>query len=142
MATYNIGAIRSALKTLLETLTSVKKVYSSMNPVIEGYPAIIFDLDNEDATMLDDANNTRTLTFKLWIACEIPNAGMAEARDLLDNTTKDVVNLLEKVTNQTLSGNVDWMIPVIGKRDQSNSPEGNFYYQELLLRVNVVSSIL
>lgn len=142
MATYDIGAIRSALKTLLESVSGIEVVYDSMNPVITGYPAIIFDLDNEDAVMLDDANNTRTLTFKLWIACEIPNAGMETARDLLDNTTKNVVNVLEKISNQTLSGNVDWMIPVIGKRDQSNSPEGNFYYQELLLRVNVVSSIL
>lgn len=142
MATYNIGAIRAAIKALITTLSSVAKVYDFMNPTLDGYPAVIFDLDNEDAAMLDDANNTRTLTFKVWVVCEIPEAGLEAAKDLLDSVTKDVVNILEKLSNQTLSGNCDWMIPVIGKRDQSNSPEGNFYYQELLLKVNVVSSIL
>lgn len=142
MATYDIGAIRAALKALITTVSSVQVVFDYMNPTLTGYPAVIFDLDNEDAQMLDDANNTRTLTFKVWVVCEIPENGLVAAKDLLDSVTKDVVNVLEKLSNQTLSGNCDWMIPVIGKRDQTNSPEGNFYYQELLLKVNVVSSIL
>lgn len=142
MATYNIAAIRAALKTLLATVTSVQVVFDYLAPQITGYPAIIFDLNNEDAQMLDDANNTRVLTFQIWIICEIPAEGLTGAKDLLDSTTADVVNVLEKLGNQTLSGTADWLIPVIGKREQSNSPEGNFFYQELLLKVNVVSSIL
>lgn len=142
MATYDIGAIRAALKTLIDTVASVGVVYDYLAPQITSYPAVIFDLDNEDAQMLDDANNTRTLTFKLWVVCEIPVDGLTAAKDLLDSVTKDVVNILEKVSNQTLSGTCDWMIPVIGKREQTNSPEGNFFYQELLLKVNVVSTIL
>ena len=142
MATYDIGAIRSALKSLLEGVSSVSVVYDFPQAQIASYPAVIFDLENEDAQFLDDANNTRILTFKIWVVCEIPTEGIAAAKDLLDSVTKDVVNVLEKLSNQTLSGNADWLIPVIGKRDQSNSPEGNFFYQELLLKVNVVSSIL
>lgn len=142
MASYDIGAIRAALKTLLSGISSVENVYDYPNSAIEGYPAIVFDLDSEDAQFLDDANNTRVLIFKLWIACEIPVNGLTDAKDLLDSVTKDVVNVLEKLSNQTLSGTCDWLIPVIGKRQQTNSPEGNFFYQELLLKVNVVSSIL
>lgn len=142
MATYDIGAIRAALKALFVAVVSVKSVYDFPQSTIDGYPSVIFDLTNEDAAMLDDANNTRTLTFRIWIACEIPQNGLEPAKDLLDSVTKDVINVLERASNQTLSGNCDWMIPVIGKRDQTNSPEGNFLYQELNLKVNVVSSIL
>lgn len=142
MATYDIGLLRAALKTLLGTVSSVGIVYDFAQDSLAAFPAVIFDLDNEDASMLDDANNTRTVTFRLWIICEIAEAGIAPAKNLLDSTTRDVVNVLEKISNQTLSGNCDWMIPVIGKRAQSNSPQGNYFYQELMLKVNVVSSIL
>lgn len=141
MASYNIGSIRAAIKALLTTVSSVAYVYDYMAPKVDGYPAIIFDLDNEDAQYLDSVNNTRTLTFKIWVACEIPVDGLQSAKTLLDGVTADVVNILEKLTNQTLSGTADWCIPVIGKRDQSNSPSGNFLYQELLLKVNVVSYV-
>ena len=142
MAVYDIGAIRAALKALFVGISSVQSVYDFPQSTIDGYPAIVFDLDNEDASFLDDANNTRVLTFKAWIACEIPENGLENAKDLLDSVTKDVINTLEKLSNQTLSGTCDWLIPVIGKRDQTNSPEGNFLYQELMIKVNVVSSIL
>ena len=142
MSTYSIGALRAALKALLSSVSSVDVVYDFPQPSLAGYPAIVFDLDNEDANMLDDANNTRILTFRIWLICEIPENGLQAAKDLLDSVTKDVINVLEKVSNQTLSGNCDWMIPVIGKRAQSLSTQGNFFYQELMLKINVVSSIL
>lgn len=142
MATYDIGAIRAALKALITSVSSVENVYDYMNPEIAGYPAVIFDMDSEDAQMLDDANNQRILQFKIWIACEISVLGLTAAKDSLDGVTKDVINALEKLGNQTLSGACDWMIPVIGRRDQTNTPEGNFFYQELMLKVYVTSSIL
>ena len=142
MATYSIANIRSALKTLLSSIASVQVVYDYQNSEIQGYPCVLFDLDNEDAQMLDDVNNTRILTFKLWIVCEIPNEGLVTAKNLLDSVTTDVVNTLEKIGNQTLSGNCDWLMPVVGKRDQINSPEGNYFFQELQLKVNVVSTII
>lgn len=144
MAVYDIGAIRAAIKALLQTVPSIADgaVYDYRNSAIEGYPAVLFDLDNEDAQMLDDANNQRVLTFKLWVVCEIPEAGLQPAKDLLDAVTKDVINVLEKKDNLLLSGTADWTMPVIGARNQTNSTEGSFFYQELLLKVYVVSTIL
>lgn len=141
MASYDIAAVRSALNTLLGTVASVQNVYDYPSPKVDGYPAVIFELSNEDGQFLDDALNQRVLTFTLWVACEIPTEGIAAASALLDGVTKDVVNILEKSTNQTLSGSCDWMMPVIGKREQVASPEGNFMYQELQLRVYIASSI-
>ena len=142
MAVYDIGAIRAAIKALLQTVDSLEKVYDFQQSAIEGYPAALFELDNEDAQMLDDASNQRVLSFKIWVVTEIPNEGLEAAKNLLDNVTKDVINVLEKKTNLLLSGTADWTMPVIGSRSQTNSPEGNYLYQELMLKVYVLSTIL
>ena len=142
MATYDPAAIRSAIKTLVSGVTSVSKVYDFLNPEIEGYPAVIFDVSDEEASMLDDANNLRIITFKMWLVVEIPVKLQVGARDLLDTITKDVINVLELKANDTLSGTVDWVVPVVGPRTQSLSPEGNFFYQELNIQCNVASTIL
>ena len=142
MASYDPAAVRTNLKTLLSAISSVQSVYDFAQSTIDGYPAIIFELSQEEGVMLDDITNTRTMTFEVWVACEIPVEGLQAATDLLDSTTKDVINVLEKSTNQTLSGACDWMMPVVGKREQVGSPEGNYLYQQLLLKVNIASSIL
>lgn len=142
MTTYNIAGIRAALKTILTAVTGVQKVYDYMNPQIEGYPAVMFDVSNEDASILDDVNNTRVITFKIYVAVELTVKGTTGGKDLLDTVSVAVINALELQSNQTLGGYADWTMPVVGNRDQSNSPEGNYFYQELLLRVYVASTTL
>ena len=142
MATYDPSAIRAQIKTLLQTSTLVSYVYDYNNPNIEGYPAIIFDITEEDSEMLDENNNTRVITFTLYAVVEIKVAGISVAKTLLDNVVKSVINLVEKRSNDTLSGTVDWVTPVMGRRVESNSPEGSFFSQEMKLRCNVASSIL
>ena len=142
MTTYNIASIRSAISALLSAITTISEVHSYMAAQLTNYPAIIFELDNEDAEMLDTTNNTRILTFKLWIVVEVANEGISAASALLDGVTKDVINVLELQSNSTLSGNADWVMPVMGKRDQVASPEGSLMYQELLFKVYVASTIL
>lgn len=142
MATYDIAAIRTAIYNILAAVPSLEVVYKSPNPTIAGYPAAIFDLDNEDGSILDDTNNQRILTFKIWIACETGVEGVALTADLLDSVTKDVVNALEKQSNMALGGAADWTLPTIGQRQQINSTDGNYLYQELNLKVYVASSIM
>lgn len=142
MTSYNITAIRAALKTQLAAISSVQNVYDYMNPKIDGYPAVIFDVTNEDGTMLDDANNLRVITFTIWAVTEVKVLGQSAAKDSLDSVVKDVVNSLEKITNATLAGTADWVMPVIGRRTQVESPEGLVMYQEIMLKVNVASTIL
>lgn len=141
MASYNPATVRAAIKAIITAINSVQSVYDFPNPTIDGYPAVIFELSNEDGAMLDDITNMRTLTFEVWIACEVAVEGLAAGVALLDATTKDVINALESRTNQTLGGACDWMMPVVGKREQIGSPEGNYLYQQLLLKVNIASSI-
>jgi len=144
MTTYDPGAIRAQIKSLLNqlTTTTVSYVYDFNNPNIDGYPAVIFDITDESNNMLDDSNNMRVITFTMYVITEIKVAGLDPATTILDNAVKSIINLVEKKSNDTLSDTVDWVTPVLGKRAQTNSPEGNFIYQELQLKCNIASTIL
>lgn len=141
MSAYDPAIIRAALKAILEAVTSVQVVYDYRRTDIQGDPAVVFDLASEDASILDDANNQRILNFKIWIITSVPTTGENSTKDRLDVVTKDVINALESLTNMTVGGTADWTMPVIGPRDQIESPEGNIAYQELSLKVYVVSDI-
>lgn len=142
MSTYDPSAIRAQIKTLLQTVTEIAYVYDYRKTAVEGYPAIIFDMTNEEGTMLDDSSNVRVITFTLWIICELPVKGEDLAKTILDNATKAVINVLELKANDTLSGTVDWVMPAMGQRAEVQSPEGNTIYQEIRLRCNVASTIV
>lgn len=142
MATFDIAAVRAALKTLLQTATEVANVYDYANPDIAGYPAIIFDVNNENSEMLDDVSNLRTMTFMIWVMQEITVKGEQAAKDQLDVVVKSVVNILEAKANDTLSGTVDWIMPSVGKRAHVATPQGAAFVQELTLSAKVASTIL
>lgn len=141
MATFNPAAIRSAIKTLLQTVTSVANVYDWNNPQVAGYPAIIFDISNDENSFLDSSHNLRVLTFDIYAIVEIPVDGIQDAKDKLDVITKDILAVLENKANLSLSGTVDWIEPSVGQRVQSQSPESNILYQQMRVKVNVASNI-
>lgn len=142
MSTYDPSAVRAQIKTLLQTVTELQVVYDYRSSVISGYPAVIFDMTNEEGTMLDDANNVRKLTFTIWIICELPIKGEDQAKTILDNATKAVINVLEDRDNATLGGTVDWVMPAVGQRAEVAGVGGNTIYQEIRLVCNVASTIL
>ena len=139
---FDINAVRTQVKTLLETVTELAYVYDYSNPNVDGYPAAIFDVSSEDSEMLDDANNLRTITFTIWVLQEITTAGEQSAKDILDSTVKSVINILEKKNNATLNNTVDWIMPVVGRRSHQPTPQGAAFVQEIQLRAKVASSIL
>ncbi len=142
MATYNIATIRANIKTLLTAVTGISYCYDYYNANIEGYPAIIFDVTNEEASMLDDSNNLRVITFSIYIYSEVQISSQTTSRGKLDTIVASVINALELKTNDTLSGAVDWLMPVIGRRQEIETTQGLVYMQELQLKCNVASSIL
>lgn len=139
---YNIDTIRTNLKTLLQTVTEIAFVYDRRNPNIEGYPAIIFDITKTDNEMLTNTQNIRTLTFTLYIIVEVGTQGIATANNLLDIATKKIVEAVEKIDNLSLSGTVDWIIPLEGSREEVQTPQGLSIWQKLDLRVQTTSSII
>lgn len=142
MSTYDPNAIRAQIKSLLQTVTEISYVYDYRTSNVEGYPAIIFDMTNEEGDMLDDSNNMRKITFTIWIICELKVAGSSASKTILDNATKAVINILEKKSNDTLGGTVDWVMPAMGQRSEIQTPEGSNIYQEIKLLCNIASTIL
>lgn len=139
---YDLGTIRANLKTLLQTVTEIAYVYDYNNPSVEGYPAIIFDITENQSEMLTDTENIRTITFTAYILCETSIKTYAQAKDILDTATKQVITALEKITNMTLSSSVDWIVPTVGGRTEFNTPEGSVLSQELKIQAKVTSSIM
>lgn len=143
MANYNISAIRGQLKTLLLTASGVSTyVYDYMNPQPAGYPCIIFDVANETNEILDDSNNKHIITFSIYILAEITVAGEQAAKSLLDEVQKSVMTILEKKSNDTLGGTVDFVMPPDGGRKHSPTPNGSGFMKDIQFRVVVASSIL
>lgn len=139
---YDLTTIRANLKTLLQTVTEITNVYDYNNSKPAGYPAIIFDITENQSDMLTDTENIRTITFTAYILSEITVAGLDTSKGILDIATKQVVTALEKITNMTLSGSVDWIMPTVGVRQEFSTPEGSVLAQELKIQAKVSSSIL
>lgn len=139
---FDISATRAQIKTLLSTVPGLAFVYDFNNPNVEGYPCAIFDVTDEQAQFFDEVSNLRTIQFTINVLQEISVAGEQTAKNQLDAVVKDIINLLEKSSNTSLSGTVDWIIPVTGARKHVATPQGGAYAQEVLLKANVISSIL
>ncbi len=81
--------------------------------------------------------NLLKITFTAYIAVEVKTEGLEQAKDLLDNVTDLLITELRKKENLNLSGTVDWISPAIGARNQSESPSGQVFVQQLDIVLNV-----
>jgi hypothetical protein len=142
MTIFDPATTRTQIKSLLQTVTELQYVYDYHNPNVEGYPCAIFDIKEQTSEMLDDSNNLRTTTYVIYIMQEITVAGEQNAKDYLDVVVKNVINVLEKRSNDTLTNTVDWVIPLVGQRSHVQTPNGAAFMQELQLRVKIASTIL
>ena len=142
MPTYDLDATRTALKILLETITEIAFVYDRRNPNLDGYPAIVFDIVNNESSFLTNVDNLRTITFSIWIIQEINVIGMDQANEILDIATQKVVNVLEDIDNISLSGNVDWIQPITGPREEAQSPKGSVMWQRIDLDMRIASLVI
>lgn len=139
---YDPNLIRAEIKTLLQTITEIAFVYDRRNPNIEGYPAIIFDITDAESERLTNVQNLRTIEFQVYVIVAIENIGAAQANSILDVATKKVVEVLEDVDNQSLTGLVDFTEPVAGPKEEQSSPQGSQIWQRLDFRVKIASSVL
>ena len=139
---YDLSQIRATLKSLFQTITEIAYVYDRRNPTVEGYPCIIFDIERNDSEMITNTQNLRTITFRVWIMTEIPVAGASTANEILDNATTAVVTEVENIANLELGGDIQWLPPTEGARQEVSSPTGNLIWQILDLRCKIISSVL
>jgi hypothetical protein len=139
-----ISTIRQNLKSVISNLvtgSSVSVVYDYFEPNVSGYPAIIFDITNNSDAFLTNKENLLKITFTAYILVEIYNNGIEDATDLLDSVSDLLIEELRKESNMTLSGQADWISPVIGARSQIETPRGQGFMQQLDIVINVSAQI-
>lgn len=142
MPTYNLASIRTAIKTILAGVSGLAFVYDRRNPNIEGYPCAIMDITANANEMLTNVENERKISFTIWLIQEIGVQGADVANDILDEITRQSVEALENISNVSLGGLVDWIMPTEGKREEVSSPEGSAIWQILNVDIRVTTSIV
>jgi hypothetical protein len=140
----SIGTIRSNLKTVISNLvtsTTVAVVYDYFEPSVSGYPVIMFDITNNTDEYLTNKENLLKITFSAYILVEIFQNEVEDATRLLDTVTDALIVELRKEANISLSGAVDWISPVVGPRQQVETPRGMAFQQQLDIVLNVADTI-
>lgn len=134
MASPTTQALRAAIKTKLDGLSTPAFVYDYHEEQLAGYPAVTFDLSDREHDFLTNKENLRAIAFVIVIWQELTIAGQSEATRILDNAVDEIVDAFENDYN--LGAIVDWCEPVKGPRGQLPSPAGPVEAQELTLVCN------
>lgn len=140
----SISTIRSNLKTVISNLvtsTTVAVVYDYFEPNVSAYPAIVFDITNNNDNYLTNRENLLKITFSAYVIVEIFNNGVEDATRLLDSVTDALIVELRKDENQSLSGSIDYIQPSVGPRQQAETPRGMAFQQQLDIVLNVADTI-
>lgn len=140
----SIGTIRTNLKGVISNLVSssvVSVVYDYYQPNVSGYPAVVFDITNNSDAFLTNKENMLRITFSAYVLVEIRQNGIEDATDLLDTVTDALIVELRKESNMSLSGEVDWISPTVGPRQQVETPNGMAFSQQLDIIVNVADTV-
>lgn len=140
----SISTIRTNLKTVISNLvtsSTVSVVYDYFEPNVSGYPAIVFDITNNTDDYLTNKENMLRITFSAYVIVEIFQNEVEDATRLLDTVTDALITELRDEDNLSLSGAVDWISPVVGPRQQVETPSGMAFQQQLDIVLNVADII-
>lgn len=140
----SISTIRTNLKAVVSNLvtsSTVSVVYDYFEPNVSGYPAIVFDITNNTDDYLTNKENMLRITFSAYVIVEIFQNEVEDATRLLDTVTDALITELRDEDNISLSGAVDWISPVVGPRQQVETPSGMAFQQQLDIVLNVADII-
>jgi len=130
MATFT--SVRAKIKTLLESIAEIAFVADFHDPNLEGFPAVTFDVSDEDGEFLTNKENLRTITYAIVIYQEIKVIKLPDATRILDVVADKIIEAFENDFN--LTGEVDWCMPLAGPRGQFEASNGTVLFQELTLQ--------
>jgi len=136
--------IRSQLKTVITNLvssTQIAIVYDYYEPNVSGYPAVVFDISSNTDSFFTNKENMIKTVFTAYIIVEIPNDGINDAKNKLDIVTDALITELRKESNLTLGGYADWISPAVGARQQTDTPSGQAFVQQLDITVNTTGLV-
>lgn len=135
MPAFDLSAIRAKVKTTLEGVGDIAFVYDHHRTELEGYPSVTFDISNNANAFLTNRDNLRAIDFQIVIYQETEIKKLDSATDILDTVAQAIINAFE--ADLTLGGQVHWCDPLIGARNQLETPQGLVVSQQLTLKCNV-----
>ena len=130
MATFT--ALRTKIKSVLQSVTELAFVYDFHKTDLEGYPAATFDVASEEGVFLTNKENLRTIAYTIVVYQEVAVKGLDEATNILDAAADAVIAAFE--AKEDLDGVVDWCLPLAGPRGQFQAGAGLVAFQQLTLQ--------
>jgi len=128
------STIRVKIKSELEEITDIANVFDHHRAELDGYPAITFDVSDQENDFLTNAENIRMFSFLIIIYQETTIKTLDQATDLLDNVADQVMDKFE--SNFSLDGTVVWCNPLVGARQMFETPQGLVVTQQMTLKCN------
>jgi len=131
----------AGIKTILESVSSVKSIYSYPipgNP--EVYPAVIFFPESFDNSYLDTKSNFKEYKFKLFVVVDIP--GKDEEKvfgTVLPKVVDDVVAAFDAQWSGTFASSRTWKILDFGSISMTVEQNGKRANAELNLTVRMAT---
>lgn len=112
----NISQIRTSIKAKLTSLNTPTAVFWFISDIIDvqptGYPAIYFEPDKLESSVLDTSNNERNYIFKIIIEQEAVQKTRDEALTILINVFDKVIDAFD--TDFTLWWLCEWWVEPMG----------------------------
>jgi len=122
-------SIRAVIKTKLVGISGFAFVADFHDPNITAYPAVTFDIQEEQAEFLTNKENLRTIIYNIVIYQEIKARGIEDAKRIVDERATEVIDAF--ATDFSLGGEVDWCTPLTGPRGQFEATGGAVFFQQL-----------
>ena len=132
MPAKKFSDIRGAIETILTGITGIGEVnaWHKANP--ESFPAVSFDVSEEDGEFLTTKENLRRVEFTIMVQTELQQEGQEESIRILDDITDKILDAIENDFQLGLT--VDWALPVSGPRNEITTPSGTAMTQTLFVR--------
>lgn len=131
MAT-NFKTIRAAIKSVIDTLTTVQETYNYERSTFAGFPVVIIAPSENEADYGSQSNDRLVFVFKLRAYYPIPDEGEQEDSESAIEEVYDEL-LTTFLQRNVLGGACDWVTPVPGVWQYEQRGEGIYRVAEITL---------
>jgi len=143
----NMGfqSIRNAIKTRLETISSIQEVADYPNEQFGGFPAAMIASTRNEGEFEMTKENKRTYVFTIYLLQDEKSQGARQARRIIEGVVDDVIQSFDEdqlLDGVSLSSSETMIICFPALSDIYETPDGKYIVGEMELRVVVSVSII
>lgn len=124
-------ALSTAIKTKLEAVTALKKVYDYHTSNLDGFPAASFEPSSHENAFYTNDDNLRSYVFDIIIYQEFNTVTRSVAIGYLKAAVDAVITAFDADYN--LSGACDFCMPIPSNFGEITDAGGNVLYAQMSL---------